>query len=200
MSRRFREYNSHHFFNKWGILGNETGRDEEWWVPDPPVLSDDHPSYLCEMCRHIDFGVLFTKCGLPGNSSPGPTKIKLHSFDRILKWERCSFCRMITSRAAADKIIDLCDEEGIRFVDIQLNVIDEGEQHAIRLEIELIHLLGKLATQRYVIRHFDKNNPKSFNAYPIEKGKACSIMLRSWLQRCEDSHSASQGVRPQNQK
>lgn len=141
MSRRFSEYNSHHFFDKWGILGNKTGRNEKWWIPDPSVVSDDHHNYLCEMCRHIDFEVLFTKRGLPGNNSPGPTKIKLHGFDKILKREERSFCRMVTRKVVADNIIDLCDREGIRFVDIQLNVIDEGEQHAIRLEIELYSLL-----------------------------------------------------------
>ncbi|KAF5962398.1 hypothetical protein FBULB1_14214 [Fusarium bulbicola] len=52
---KFDEYKHHQFIQRWGLFQDSDGRDEEWFITDPPVLEETDPEYLCDMCRHIDF-------------------------------------------------------------------------------------------------------------------------------------------------
>lgn len=119
------------------MFEEKDGKNEEWFIPDPPVLEEADPNYLCDMCRHIDFQALFTRRGLPGNDIPGPTRIRLHGFERVLKRENCSFCRLIDRKVRADGVLDFENEHVMRGIVMRLHVLDEGPDVALQLEVEL---------------------------------------------------------------
>jgi hypothetical protein len=50
----FNQYVHHHYVRRWGLLAEKKGKDEEWWIPNPPVLNESDSNYLCDTCRHID--------------------------------------------------------------------------------------------------------------------------------------------------
>jgi hypothetical protein len=81
LAQKFGEYVHHQYVKRWGLFEERDGKNEDWYIPDPTVLEEDDPDYLCDMCRHIDFHALFTQRGLPGIISlvqPGSDSMDLN--------------------------------------------------------------------------------------------------------------------------
>ncbi|TVY24045.1 hypothetical protein LHYA1_G007083 [Lachnellula hyalina] len=63
----------------------------KWVIEDPEILPEDSPSFLCAVCRRINFKFLiFTT-----NPWQAVKEIPLDSFARILEKQSCAFCRLV---------------------------------------------------------------------------------------------------------
>ena len=184
----FHRYVHHHHIRKWGILGSKEGMNEEWWIPNPTVLPLDSPQYLCEMCRHIGLGVLLSQRGLPGNDLPRPTKIRLHGLERVLKEKQCAFCRLVSRKIRSDRVLDFENEEEMKHVDFQLNVIDSGLENALQLEVELRHDSHQYRGQQMIIQKFDLADTSPFQALHVSVDRATEEVLVAWMALCQYEH------------
>jgi hypothetical protein len=63
----------------------------KWWIEHPQVVSEDDPSFLCDVCKHIDFKFLIFESTLMQVQD----EIPLDTFSRILEKQYCAFCRLI---------------------------------------------------------------------------------------------------------
>jgi hypothetical protein len=63
--------------------------EKPWWIASPEEVDKDDPSYLCEICRHIDF-----RC-LVSSTSRVYEEIQLASVFSILQRQECAFCHLI---------------------------------------------------------------------------------------------------------
>jgi hypothetical protein len=185
---RFSEYSHHHYIKRWGRLAEEEGKNEEWYIPDPPVLTENDPDYLCDMCRHINFQALFAQRGLPGNDLPGPTKIRLHGVDRMLQRENCAFCRLISRKIKSDRLLDFEDTRAMKAADIRLNVLDAGPLNALRLEIELSDPSRLPESQRVIIQRVADDGIKPFHGIVVDQAKISTDVLQKWGTLCENAH------------
>ena len=185
---RFNQYVHHQYIRKWGLLTEALGKDEDWWIPNPPVLDENDSDYLCDMCRHIDFRALLTQRGLPGNELPGPTKITLHGLDQILQRERCVFCRLVSRKIRYDRILEFENEDAMKLTDVRLNVLDDGPENALRLEIELEDRLRLPEIQRIVIQRVDVEDPNPFNGILVNQEKVSIDAVRKWMNFCQHTH------------
>ena len=66
-----------------------------WWLKDPAELDESDPSFLCEICRHIDFHYMLFST--PLYAIPEDSEILLGTYSEILKRQACAFCRLIKS-------------------------------------------------------------------------------------------------------
>ncbi|KAI0743958.1 heterokaryon incompatibility protein-domain-containing protein [Daedaleopsis nitida] len=181
---KFNEYKHHQYLKRWGLLLESSGRDEEWYIADPEVLPEHDPGYLCPMCRHIDFEVLFTQRGLPGNQQAGPTRIYLFGLGQVMSSTNCAFCRLLR-RTIVDRAIfpdrRAEDFEGESFY---LNVLDEGPDFALRLEIELTG--DGTHNPRFIVQRLD-GEPVPLKGRPVEP-TADLPHLKELLHLCEETH------------
>ncbi|PKS06138.1 hypothetical protein jhhlp_007455 [Lomentospora prolificans] len=69
-----------------------------WWVEDPSILSDDDPSFLCEVCRHINFRYLIYESPI----AQIVEDIPLGPYSTLLQRQHCAFCRL--TKCAIDNI------------------------------------------------------------------------------------------------
>jgi len=189
----FDQYAHHHYVRRWGLLAERKGKDEEWWIPNPPVLDESDPDYLCDMCRHIDLRALLGQRGLPGNELPGPTKITLHGLDRMLQREHCTFCRLISRKIKDDRILDFENQEALKGTRLSLNVLDDGPENALRLEIELEDKLRLPEVLRIIIQRVDAEYPKPFHGILLDRERASIEALRTWMMLCENAHPKTTG-------
>jgi hypothetical protein len=188
--QKFSRYKHHQYVRRWGLFSTADGIDEEWFIPSPPVLPEDDPEYLCDMCRHIDFNALFTKRGLVGNIQPGPTRIALHALAKVLRNQHCSFCSLIRKKIAQDKLLP--DEPIERFEGetIHLNVIDDGPACSLKLEVELESYVRGKANSRIVLQKFAGATAEPLQGLRVCQEKADLERLRAWLRACEEAHSS----------
>jgi hypothetical protein len=63
----------------------------KWWVEHPQVVPEDDPSFLCDVCKHLDFKFLIFKSTLQEVQD----EIPLDSFSSILEKQYCAFCRLV---------------------------------------------------------------------------------------------------------
>ncbi|KAK0709357.1 heterokaryon incompatibility protein-domain-containing protein [Lasiosphaeria miniovina] len=202
-SKNFHRYIHHHFQGKeWGTYSEKKDQkdkiDEEWFISSPVVLDETDPEYLCEMCRHIDFGALLTQRGLPGTNQPGTnTVIQLQALPRVLDAaiaKNCSFCSLV--RQAFE---DRCTPEEIqasrnhddKFESMRLTVLDDGPDYALRLEIMLANL-----PKRVVVQMMPPDPKASFplQGAPVRQDKADMERLGAWIQNCEMNHQGKPAV------
>ncbi|KAF5364936.1 hypothetical protein D9758_008086 [Tetrapyrgos nigripes] len=188
--KRFEQYKHHSFQVKhWKPLRPDRGLDEEWFITDPDVLPEDDPGYLCNMCRHINFTALFTQRGLPGNEVPSnPTRIKLHGLGRVMKEEgnNCVFCRLLRRKIIDNGLLSRLAEDDIQDGDFALNVIDEGPDYALRLEVELE---GNGRTpERFVVQRLEEESQQPLAGRFVQQDQADMNRLRDWLRICEETH------------
>ncbi|KXX74204.1 Heterokaryon incompatibility protein 6, OR allele [Madurella mycetomatis] len=188
---KFRRYRHHQYVRRWGLFEVSDGLDEEWFIADPPVLSEDDPEFLCDMCRHIDFNILFTKRGLVGNVQPGPTRIALYALGKVLRSGNCSFCSLLRRKIANDKLLPDFPVERLEGETFYLNVIDDGPGYALKLEVEFESYMRGKSSNRVVLQRIDETGTEPLRLLPVRQEEANLERLRRWLRTCEDTHAAS---------
>lgn len=195
--RAWAQYKHHQFIRRWGFLTEAEGRDEEWWIEEPVVLDENDPQYLCEMCRHINFNVLLTQRGLPGNQEPGSSRISLYSLAHVLRKCPCAFCTLLR-RSFAEKGFptERCpdDFENQR---IEMTVLDEGPKYALRLEISLWVLGARTTEANYelstpiVIQWLGEASSQPLRSLPTRSEVADLTRLKNWMEICESLRSTA---------
>jgi hypothetical protein len=179
----FNKYKHHQFVRRWGLINDPSPDliDEEWYIPEPKILDKDDPHYLCEMCRHIDFGALLDRPGLPGNQLPGPTSIEILAFWKIKQESNCRFCTLVRRSIESDELL-ASELRGDR-TRFKLNVLDAGPGHALRLEIELDPV-----PRRIVLQKISPSSEIPLQGLPVDPETAAIARLKGWLHICEKEH------------
>jgi hypothetical protein len=180
---KFNQYKHHQFVRRWGLINDPSPEliDEEWYIPDPPILDKNDPQYLCEMCRQIDFKVLLEQPGLPGNQLPGPTSIELLGFWKIKEEVNCRFCNLVRRCIESDELLaGELHSDRTRF---KLNVMDGGPGCALRLEVELDSTARSIVLQR-----IDSSTEIPLRGLSVDSKTAALDRLREWLHVCENTH------------
>ncbi|KAF5673849.1 hypothetical protein FHETE_3236 [Fusarium heterosporum] len=191
---RFEKYKHHQYVRRWGLFSDSDGRDEEWFIADPTVLEQTDPQYLCDMCRHIDFKVLFSERGLPGNYLAGATRISLYGLHKVMdESNQCAFCRLLRTRIIHDGIFSYDRAEEWDCTPFSLNVLDDGPDYALRFEIEFTD--QDLPKKRLVIHSINQESDQlqPLHGLMVQKDTADMSRLRGWLHTCNESHR-SQGL------
>lgn len=188
-------YKHHQFIQRWGLLSEDEGLDEEWWIEDPVILDENDPSYLCEMCRHINFNVLLTQRGLPGNQEPGPTRIGLYSLAHVLRNHPCAFCLLIR-RSLSEKGFpgDSCPDD-FEGQTIMLTVLDGGK-YALQLEVSLSLSISQAphdSVTPIVIQWLGETSEQPLRGLPVRPDMANLTRLKSWMDMCDSLESTSGG-------
>ncbi|KAK6076904.1 hypothetical protein SCUP234_06973 [Seiridium cupressi] len=156
--KRFQRYKHYYFEHHWKPRSSGAQLDDEWFIPNPKVLPEDDPGHLCEKCRHLNFEVLFTQRGLPGNSVPSiPTRIDFDSLWEVMQEEaeKCAFCKLLRRKIIEDGNVDRMKDHDFRKVGFYINAIDEGPEYQLRLEIELE--FPEATTERFVVQRIEEN-------------------------------------------
>ncbi|KAK4184347.1 heterokaryon incompatibility protein 6, OR allele [Podospora australis] len=188
---KFKQYRHHCYVRRWGLLTEKPGLDEEWFIPNPPVLPEDDPEYLCEMCRHIDFEVLFTRQGIVGNVMPGPTDIHLQGLDRVLQNETCSFCTLLRRKIANDNLLP-DPTKVLPGSPIHLRVIHDAPDFAAKIEVEIDSYERGTPKNRFVLQRFDSTgtDPTPLQGRPVSQENADLDLLKQWYRTCKEVHGA----------
>lgn len=188
--KRFKQYRHHSFVKRWEPLSPDAPLDDEWFIRDPEVLSEDDPGYLCEMCRHLNFSALFTKRGIPGNSVPSmPTQINIHGLWKVMQEGGCAFCGLLRRKLVEGGSTSRMSEDDIRDGRFYINVLDEGPECALRLEIELEW--EARTVERFVVQRVEEEPRQPLAGRLVQQDRADMDRLRQWLQICDDIHPSS---------
>ncbi|KAF5625027.1 hypothetical protein F52700_9402 [Fusarium sp. NRRL 52700] len=189
---KFDEYKHHQFIRRWGLFQDSDGRDEEWFITDPPVLEETDPEYLCDMCRHIDFKVLLSQRGLPGNQLPGQSRISVYGIPKVMdEASRCSFCRLIRRRAIQDEMLTDVHPDDWPGMQLSISTLDDGPEFPLRLEVEFSDL-DRSKVSRLVIHPIEpmESQSKPLQGLVVQKDAADLSRLRGWLQTCSNHHKS----------
>jgi hypothetical protein len=186
---RWKEYRHHQFVKRWGLLADSGTKDEEWWIPNPPVLEKDDPQYLCEMCRHVNFDVLFKTRGLPGNQIPGPSEIAVYAIEKLLRDDElnCAFCRLLRRKLDSDNLLSSKDPARFGSRPIRFQVLDEGPGYALRLDVAFEDDDMAPVVPRFVIQKVDVECQLPLLGQEVLE-RAALDQLKSWLHICEETH------------
>ncbi|KAK0736623.1 heterokaryon incompatibility protein-domain-containing protein [Apiosordaria backusii] len=189
--RLHNEYNHHYFDEQWLLYSKDKAqdrKDEDWFIPSPTMLEESDPQYLCDMCRHIDFTVLFTHRGLKpqGNKDPATACIELWGLSRVLNEKStCSFCNLI--RGAMEQQCtaeELGKARETKAGKIWIEILDDGPDWALRLEIGCSHLATRVVVQR--LASDDEHLP--LQGLTVHQDAADTERLCRWIRTCEDKH------------
>lgn len=190
--KKFKQYKHHSFVKRWEPLSPDAPLDDEWFVTDPEVLPEVDSGYLCDMCRHLNFATLFNKRGVAGNSVPSlPTKINIHGLWRVMQEDgnSCAFCGLLRRKIVhSPSILQLADSDTTDG-QFHINVLDDGPEYALRLEIEL-EVDARIA-ERFVVQRVEENPQQPLAGRLVQQDRADMDRLRQWLQICEDTHPSS---------
>lgn len=190
---KFKQYKHHSFVKRWEPLSPDAPLDDEWFISDPEVLPEDDPGYLCEMCRHLDFAALFNKRGISGNNVPSmPTQIKIYGLWKIMQDDgnTCVFCGLLRRKITEGGSISGVSDDDIRDCQFYINVLDEGPEYALRLEIQL-EVEGR-TVERFVVQRVEENPQQPLAGRLVQQDRAELDRLRQWLQICDDTHPSSE--------
>lgn len=66
-----------------------------WHAAEPPHYNIDDGSYLCYVCRHVNFRYLVLEHNFPDGLHTGTESILLGTFRDILQRSHCAFCRLV---------------------------------------------------------------------------------------------------------
>ncbi|KAF4943498.1 hypothetical protein FGADI_13374 [Fusarium gaditjirri] len=191
---KFGEYKHHQFIRRWGLFQDSDGRDEEWFIPYPPVLEETDPTYLCDMCRHIDFRVLLSQRGLPGNQLPGQSRISVWGIPKIMdENSHCSFCRLIRKRVIQDGILADVHPDNWPGMQLSISTLDDGPWFPLRLEVEFSDL-DRSKVSRLVIHPVEsvESQSKPLRGLVVQKDSADISRLRGWLHTCNKDHKSTE--------
>ncbi|KAF5611434.1 uncharacterized protein FSUBG_2267 [Fusarium subglutinans] len=191
---KFDEYKHHQFIQRWGLFQDSDGRDEEWFVTDPPILEEADPEYLCDMCRHIDFKVLLSQRDLPGNQLPGQSRISVYGIPMVMDENSCcSFCRLIRKRVIQDGILANVHPEDWPGMQLSISTLDDGPKLPLRLEVEFSDL-DRSKVSRLVIHPVEpmESQSKPLQGLVVRKDSADISRLREWLQTCNKDHKSTE--------
>ncbi|KAK2932017.1 hypothetical protein FoTM2_006474 [Fusarium oxysporum f. sp. vasinfectum] len=191
---KFDEYKHHQFIHRWGLFQDSDGRDEEWFIPDPPVLEETDPEYMCDMCRHIDLKVLLSQRGLPGNQLPGQSRISVYGIPKVMdENSHCSFCRLIRKRAIHDGILTGVHPDDWPGMQLSISTLDDGPGFPLRLQVEFSDL-DRLKVSRLVIHPVEPVESQSMplQGLLVRKNSADMSRLRGWLQTCNKDHKPAE--------
>lgn len=186
---RFEKYKHYCFIKNWQPISMKGQLDDEWFITDPEVLPEDDPAYLCEMCRHLNFEAMFTQRELPGNSVPSmPTRINIYGLWKIMQEEgnTCAFCTLLRRKIIEGGKLDPKAEEDIEDGQFFINVIDEGPEYSLRLEIAV--QINGMAVDRFVVQRIEQESQQPLAGRLVQQDRADMDQLRQWLNLCEDSH------------
>lgn len=189
---RFKQYKHHGFVKRWQPSSPNAPLDDEWFISDPEVLPDDDPGYLCDMCRHLDFEALFTKRGIAGNNVPSlPTQIKAYGIWRILQEDgnNCAMCGLLRRKIIEGGRLSQISGDDIEDGQFYINVLDQGPEYALRLEIEL-EVEGR-TVERIVVQRVEEQPQQPLAGRFVHQDQANMDLLRQWLQTCDDTHVSS---------
>ncbi|KAF5018449.1 hypothetical protein F66182_9569 [Fusarium sp. NRRL 66182] len=191
-SERFNTYKHHQYVHRWGLFSDADGRDEQWFIPDPPILDQNDPGYLCDMCGHIDFQTLLSKRGLPGNHLPGTTSIQLLGISNVMdETSTCAFCRLMRSSIIQGNLLSNLHRDEYYATSLNLNVLDDGPDYALRLEVEIPDAKrstpSRLVVQK-VAEHLQQ--PQPLQGLPVRQDAADIPRLRGWLHTCNGNHQS----------
>ncbi|WDK19759.1 hypothetical protein CGRA01v4_11046 [Colletotrichum graminicola] len=191
-SRNFRHYT---FVKRWEPLSSSDATlDVEWFMASPEVLPENDPAYLCDMCRHIDFKLLLSQRGLPS----GPERITVHGLWRVMQEEgnSCAFCRMLRQKITDDDLVSDMTADEVSDGGFYLDVMDEGPERALRLEVELGDRSGQ-RPGRFLVHRIEEGSRQPLAGRFVRQDGAGMSCLRNWLGLCEDTHQVSnQGADP----
>ncbi|GJD00435.1 Tol protein-like protein [Colletotrichum higginsianum IMI 349063] len=190
---RFEQYKHHSFVKRWEPLSSDAPLDDEWFITDPEILPENHPGYLCHMCRHLNFGVLFTQRGIPGNNVPSmPTQIKIHGLWKLMQDDgnTCAFCGLLRRKIVEVGSLSQMDEDSIRDGQFYINVIDEGPEYALKLEI-LLQGEGR-TVERFVVQRVEEKPQQPLAGTFVRQHQANMDRLRQWIKACEGTHQPSE--------
>ncbi|RKL35892.1 hypothetical protein BFJ72_g8592 [Fusarium proliferatum] len=191
---KFDEYKHHQFIRRWGLFQDSDGRDEEWFTADPPVLEETDPEYLCDMCRHIDFKVLLSQRGLPGNQLPGQSRISVYGIPKVMdENSHCSFCRLIRKRVIQSGTLADVHHDDWPGMQLSISTLDDGLEFPLRLEVELSDL-DRSKVSRLVIHSVEKDRDQlqPLQGLAVQKDSADLSRLGVWLQTCNKDHEPTE--------
>ncbi|KAG9504891.1 hypothetical protein J7337_004870 [Fusarium musae] len=191
---KFDQYKHHQFIQRWGLFQDSDGRDEEWFIPDPPVLEQTDAEYLCDMCRHIDFRVLLSQRGLPGNQLPGQSRISVYGIPKVMDEDsHCSFCRLIRKTVIQDGILADVHPDDWPGMQLSISTLDDGPEFALRLEVEFSDL-DHSKVSRFVIHpvQSERSQSKPLQGLVVQNDAADILRLRQWLQACNKDHKSAE--------
>ncbi|KAF4439486.1 hypothetical protein F53441_12593 [Fusarium austroafricanum] len=191
-TEKFDEYKHHQYLHRWGLFKDSDGRDEEWFIPDSPVFEESDPEYLCNMCRHIDFKVLFSQRGLLGNQMPGQPRISMFGVPTVMdESSHCAFCRLLRKQIVQDEMLSNTDPDDWEGMKISLNPLDDGPEYALRLEVDLSDV-DRFKYSRFVINMVDQESaqPPPLQGLVVRRDAADMLRLRGWLHTCNESHKS----------
>ncbi|GJC79125.1 hypothetical protein ColLi_01963 [Colletotrichum liriopes] len=189
--RRHRQHKHQYFSKSWRPFSPDAPLDDEWFIVNPDILSEDDPRYLCEMCRHLNFDVLFTKRGVPGNSRPSlPTQIRFKGLWKVMEQANgCAFCGLLRRKILDEGMVSQLADSEIQQGEFYINAIDEGPGYAIRLEIELEWDMETIG--RFVVQRVEEEARQPLAGRFVQQNQADMNRLREWLQVCEETHRSS---------
>lgn len=192
--KRSKQYRHHSFNKRWEPLSPDAPLDDESFATDPEVLSEDDPEYLCDMCRTLNFAGLFSKRGVQDNSVPSmPTKISTHDLWRVMEEDGngCAFCGLLRRKIVQGGMLGMPDA-GTRNGRAYINVLDDGPEYALRLEIQLE--VESRTVERFVVQRVENSPQQALAGRLVQQDQADMDQLRKWLQICEGTHSSSDKV------
>jgi hypothetical protein len=67
--------------------------NRKWWIESPDVLEEGDKSFLCDVCRHINFQFLLFK--VPLLQIPEINEVPLGPYSKVLEKQSCAFCRLV---------------------------------------------------------------------------------------------------------
>ncbi|KAH0439669.1 hypothetical protein CcaCcLH18_02779 [Colletotrichum camelliae] len=188
---RYRQYRHQHFAKTWQPYHPYAPLDDEWFIANPEILPEDDPGYLCEMCRHLNFDVLFTQHGVLGNNLPSlPAQINIGGLWKVMEQTNgCAFCRLLRRKILDDGLLSQLAESDIQQGEFKITVIDEGLDYAIRLEIELNWDMETIG--RFVVQRVEEEARLPLAGRFVQQNHADMNRLREWLRICEENHQTS---------
>ncbi|PLB50091.1 HET-domain-containing protein [Aspergillus steynii IBT 23096] len=178
--------------NRWGLFKNTKGKIEEWWIPDPPVLNEDDEEYLCDMCRHIDFKVIFSQRGIKGSKKSEKTSIHFEQLHPIFERESCAFCGLLARQIRADHDMSQFTPEQLRMCDFYLETLDEGPEAGLMLEVQYQLSVHQDEPYRFII-HWVNFASESGKMTPFHGLAICPTSVtfeacKTWLVICDKLH------------
>jgi hypothetical protein len=65
----------------------------KWHLAEPVTFAQGHPSFLCTVCRHINFHYMLYE--VPHLGVPERNEVPLGSVERLRSTQQCAFCQLI---------------------------------------------------------------------------------------------------------
>ncbi|KAK2616487.1 hypothetical protein QQS21_000529 [Conoideocrella luteorostrata] len=157
--------------NRWGLYHDTKGKIEEWWISDPPVLREEENKWKWKSER---------------------TSIHFEQLHTVFERENCAFCGLLARQIRADHDINKVNPEHLKLGDFYLEILDEGPETGLMLEVlynlDILHA----EQSRFIIHWVDfasepgKMTP--FNGFAVLPASVSFDACNGWLQMCDKCH------------